>query len=329
VYISLEGRERELHRLLVVSLASGVAGLVVAVLAARFLALRALLPIQRMVSQQEQFVADASHELRTPLALLRADVEILQRSLRRTPPNSTPKTRVRRSGEDKASAAAQQLSTDEGEVLDEIHEELGRMTALVRDLLTLATYDAGTQLPPLSSVSLTPLLVEVTERLQRAIVQAQQRLHLLLPEDGDALVVMGNPEALRRLLLILLTNAIAYTPPGGQIWLQAREVAGKQVEIMVRDTGQGIASEDVPHLFIRFYRAEPARPRQPLITDGEAPGGTGLGLAIAKAIVERHQGTITATSPREGQGSTFAVTFKLARQARDKASTRRSAGKAC
>ncbi len=202
------------------------------------------------------------------------------------------------------------LSSADVEVIDEMHAEIGHMNALIADLLTLASYDAG--MPPFTKqvVVLSPLLSSIVDRLTMQAIQAQLTLHLLLPDDPEHLAVEGDPTALRRLFLALMHNAITYTPVGGQIWLEAKGIAGKRVAVSLRDTGCGLAAADLPHLFTRFYRADKARTRSGPTSGGQSPGGTGLGLAIAQAIVEQHGGTITAFSPGEGQGSTFTVVLK-------------------
>ncbi len=281
--------------------------MLIVLLASRVLAMRALAPLQRMVNQQDQFVADASHELRTPLALLQADVEILQRALRRT---RAANVLEEQPDQEHASPLVLHLTQDEQEVVEEAAAELRHMYHLIADLLALASYDAGKAPLATHPVLLAPLLTELTERFRPQLTQAGVTLHLLLPADPRSLVVEGEASALRRLVLILLANASAYTPAGGQIWLQAQAGPGHQLELTVRDTGRGMAAEDLPYVFTRFYRADKARGRPRPGGEEQTSSGTGLGLAIAQSIVERHQGTITASSPGEGQGSTFTVTLK-------------------
>ena len=308
VYVSLQARDAERERLLFVLLISSGLGIGLSVLAACFLASHALAPMWRAFEQQEQFVADASHELRAPLTLLQADVEILKRALRSRPvPQRTREQRESAQGFNELVM----LSSAEGEVLDEMEMEIIQMSTLMTDLLTLARYDAGVRSLDGQPVALAPLLMALVARLETQLVQAHLTLHLLLPEDLYATTVGGDPSALRRLFLVLLHNAITYTPAGGQIWLEVHQAGGRRVAISVRDTGRGIAACDLPHLFKRFYRVDKARTRQ---TRTEAEHGTGLGLSIAQGIVQRHGGNITASSPGEGQGSTFTVLLKLANQ---------------
>jgi signal transduction histidine kinase len=307
-YVSLQGRDSELERLAVVMQAGCAVGLLLSILAASFLAQRALIPIWHTFEQQEQFVADASHELRAPLTLLQADVEVLQRALRCGSPTGREWVgEISDTNGNEDTEAFLVLRQEDVEIIEEMAEEIERMKTLMADLLTLARYDAGMQPRPHEIVPLAQTLARLPERLEGQLAQAQLTLHLVLPEDPHAFMVVGDASALQRLLVILLTNAISYTPIGGHIWLQGAVCSSRQVQISVRDTGQGIAPADLPHLFTRFYRADKAR--TPHSTSAEIPraDGVGLGLAIAHAIVEQHAGQITATSPGVGQGSTFTV----------------------
>ncbi len=308
VYVSLEGRDRELERLLSVLLTCSVLGIALSVLAAGFLAHRALQPIRRAFEQQEQFVADASHELRAPLTLLQADLEVLKRALGITSFSTTPQ--LQEGSEDQKAVLS--LNIADVEVIDEMAAEIGHMSTLMTDLLTLARYDAGVHPSGQQVVALAPLLSSIADRLKGQVAQAHVTFHLLLPDDADQLAVEGDSATLRRLFLILLDNAMSYTPAGGQIWLQAEQIGGKRVAIVVRDTGRGIAATDLPHLFTRFYRVDKARTPHASIAEEQGSAGTGLGLSIAQVIVERHGGTITASSQGCGQGSMFTVVLKQA-----------------
>ncbi|HEX7733461.1 MAG TPA: HAMP domain-containing sensor histidine kinase [Ktedonobacteraceae bacterium] len=263
-YVSLQSRDSELERLLFVLLGGCTLGILLALLAARFLASRALLPIGRALEQQEQFVADASHELRAPLTLLQADVEILNRALRPLSTSSTVArhlTVIRGAETSRDAESFLVLLKEDREILDEMTDEIGHMNTLIADLLTLARYDAGVPTHPSEGVSLTPLLTALTERLRGQVTQAQIAFHLLLPDEPSRLMVLGDPPALHRLFLILLTNAITYTPAGGSIWIQASVCSEKHIQVSVRDTGVGIDATDLPHLFTRFYRVDQARTR--------------------------------------------------------------------
>ncbi len=310
MYVSLAPRDAELQRLLVVLFIGSLLGVGGSIPAGWLLAAYALLPINKAFEQQERFVADASHELRAPLTLLRADVEVLKRMLK--PLSEVETSHITESNTDqKAINTGNQLRylREEGmEVIDEMDAEIMQMSRLILDLLALARYDASIPSETHESVALIPLILTLTSRIKHSITQATLTLHLALPDDDtSSLVVRGSATEVRQLLLILLTNAISYTPPGGQIWLQVRTISEKWVEIVVQDTGIGIAPDDLPHLFERFTRGDKARTRRQTTTEEMVLNGTGLGLAIANAIVKQHKGKITASSLGEGCGSTFTV----------------------
>jgi two-component system, OmpR family, sensor kinase len=219
---------------------------------------------------QQRFVADASHELRAPLTAIQGNIELLRRH---------------RSMSD----------ADREEALTELERESSRLSRLVADLLTLARADAGIAL---KSCSLD-LDVLVLDAFREARHLAHGQTMLLDPFEPAQ--VEGDEDRLKQLFLILLDNALKYTPSGGHVTLGLRR-QGADVEILVRDTDIGIAPEDVPHVFERFYRADPARNRD--------QGGTGLGLSIARWIAEQHGGTVQIES-QPGRGTTVQVRLSL------------------
>ncbi|HEX3032520.1 MAG TPA: ATP-binding protein, partial [Bacillota bacterium] len=236
--------------------------------------------LEESITSQKRFVADASHELRTPLTVIRGNVELLQKM-----GDVDPEARR--------------------EVLADIASETGRLTRLVNDLLALARADTGIVMAT-ESVNLLELLGDL-ER-QAELIPSPARFAGLQQGDvpgqsGDTSVsgprepiwVMGNEDYLKQLFLSITDNALKYTPPGGQVWLTLAEKQG-WVGVSVHDTGSGIAKEDIPRIFQRFYRADRARVGR----------GTGLGLAIAQWIVEKHGGNIEVES-EVGRGSTFTV----------------------
>jgi signal transduction histidine kinase len=169
------------------------------------------------------------------------------------------------------------------------------LVRLVADLLALARADAG--------VPLRRRPVEVDRVLLEAFQQVRhlmdgKRLSLATLEPA---LVEGDPDQLKQLLLALVDNALKYTPVDGSVTLGLRRRDGN-AEVTVRDTGIGIAPHDLPHVFERFYRADPAR--------GRDAGGTGLGLAIARWIAEQHGGEITLASA-PGHGTTATVRLPL------------------
>lgn len=223
-----------------------------------------------------RFTADASHELRTPLAVMRTTAEVALRAPDRD------------GGESRAA-------------LEQIVAEVERTSLLTENLLLLAKADSGAAELRRHEVDLT---AAVGEACTQAEVLAKMKGLELKAELSAArrLTVAGDEHALRRLFLILLDNAVKYTPAGGRIEVLLYEHAGGIVG-EVRDNGIGISAQDLPHVFDRFYRADRARSRD--------HGGAGLGLAIARWIAEAHGGAIAVVSELE-HGSRFEVRLPLA-----------------
>lgn len=223
--------------------------------------------LQRLFNTQQRLVADVSHELRTPLATMQGNLDLLLRG---------------------ASQDPQMLQ----ESLQALSSEVARMSRLVRDLLLLAEADAGVQLN-LRPVELDTLLLEVYREAQ---LMGRGKVKVRLGHE-DVAQVAGDPDRLKQLLLNLVSNAIKYTPEGGTVTLSLH-CHPNWVQITVADTGIGIAQEDLPHIFDRFWRVDRARNR--------SAGGSGLGLSIAKWIAEAHGGCIEVESEL-GKGTTFEV----------------------
>jgi two-component system, OmpR family, sensor kinase len=238
--------------------------------------------LQASFRAQERFVGDASHELRTPLTAIRGNVDVLLRQ-------------SRLSGRELG-------ATDLAPALDDIRRESDRMRRLLDDLLLLARADADAGKDPADTTTIRHETVRLDEIAADAVRSAAalasgQVLELEAPRGVQ---VPGDPDRLHQLVMILLDNAIRHTPPGGRIRVAVASTADGQARIAVRDEGEGIAPEHLPHLFERFYRADGAR--------GRSSGGTGLGLAIAQAICRAHGGDISVTSAPD-QGATFLVTL--------------------
>jgi signal transduction histidine kinase len=231
--------------------------------------------VERSFVALRRFTADASHELKTPLMVLRAGVE---RSL--THPD-TP-----------AEVVA---------ALDETLRQINEMTELVTSLLTLARADEGRASLVIADVDLRPIVADAAETAEILGALQGVSVNLMLPEQP--LVVPVEAGRIRQLMLNLVTNAIKYTPAGGAVHISLME-RDDTAEICVQDSGIGIAPGDVPNVFERFWRADPARSRT-----GDRPGA-GLGLAIAKWVVEAHGGSIEVAS-RPGRGSTFTVQLPI------------------
>ena len=227
-----------------------------------------------LFNTQQQLVADVSHELRTPLATIQGNLDLLRRGAAKDPSMLQ-------------------------ESMDAMNSEVARMSRLVRDLLLLAESDAGAPLQ-LRPVELDTLLLEI---YREGMLIANNRLKMRLGHEDQA-VIQGDPDRLKQLLLNLVNNAIAYTPDGGTVTLSLHRRPDNWVRVAVADTGVGIAPEELPHIFDRFWRQDKARSRK--------LGGSGLGLSIAKSIVEAHGGRISVESEL-GKGTTFEVLLPLAR----------------
>jgi signal transduction histidine kinase len=225
--------------------------------------------LEALFTSQQRLLADVSHELRTPLTVIKGNVDLMRRM----------------------------KSLDE-ESLTSIDQEAGRLTRLVGGLLLLAQAESGKLALNMKRVELDLL---VTEVFQEMSILAGNRVHLRLNEIDQA-YVNGDRDRLKQVFINLVANAIQYTPQGGEIFLSLETVGG-QARIIVRDTGPGIPTEDLPHIFERFYRAEKSRTRRETT-------GFGLGLSIANWIVERHGGRIEVNS-QEGKGTTFAIWLPL------------------
>jgi heavy metal sensor kinase len=227
--------------------------------------------LQETFEAQRRFIADASHELRTPLTAIRGNLEVVSRQI-----------------------DARSLSpADLDDALVDLRRESQRMNRLVEDLLTLARAESS----PEATARFAPVhLAEVANDAIRTAQALAPGRDIALTHASDV-TVMGDREQLHQVLMILLDNAIRYSPPNAPITLSTGQM-GDAGFLRVTDAGPGISKEHLPHLFDRFYRAEESRRRQ--------SGGAGLGLAIASAIVDAHGGAIQATSEL-GRGAEFTV----------------------
>jgi heavy metal sensor kinase len=223
-------------------------------------------------AQQKQFTADAAHELRTPLAVLISETQ-------------TTLARERTAGEYRETVEVC-LDTAQG------------MKRLTESLLTLARVDAGAEKIQ-EPINLAELASTCASRVNTIIQQNGLELNCNLQPAS----VIGNPERIGQVITNLLTNAVYYNKPSGKISVTTGMSAEKSW-LAIADTGHGIAPEDLPHIFERFYRADKSR--------SNASGRTGLGLAICKAIMDAEEGSIEVSS-QPGQGTTFTISFPTAK----------------
>jgi heavy metal sensor kinase len=220
-----------------------------------------------------QFTADASHELRTPLALMRTTTEV---SLRTS-----------------------QTVADYREAQQEVLAELEKTSSLVEKLMLLARADAGVETLQHAPVNLAECLRDACK--DGKVLAAAKQLTFTEGIESSELIVEGDSHALHRLFLILIDNAVKYTPSGGSITVGLKRTDASAVAEF-RDTGIGISADDLPNIFERFYRADKARSRE--------FGGVGLGLSIARWVAEAHRGSIEVQRT-PGSGSVFRVRLPL------------------
>ena len=228
--------------------------------------------VKRTEQVRRDFVANVSHELRTPLAAIKSLIETLEGGALEEPETAR-------------------------DFLARGNQEVDRLVRLVEELLELSKIESGDVPMARELVVLADVIDGAVDRL---LPQARAQQVELSYEADNLPAVLGDPDLLERVLANLLLNALKFTPAGGSIRVRAVAQDGSVV-VSVSDTGVGIAAEDVPRVFERFYKADRAR----------GSGGTGLGLAIVKHMIEAHGGRVSVES-EEGQGATFTFTIPIA-----------------
>ena len=257
----------------------GLSALLLAGIGGWWLTRRSLKPIEQSYEQLKQFTADASHELRSPLTVVKTSIDVVMNHPERIHPTDAKKLRA-------------------------IASATNQMTQLVEDLLLLARRDANSTLPAvqLSPIPLDKMLEDLVDAIELQVEAKGIQVDL---SPLNPVQVQGDAMQLGRLFLNLLQNAIQHTSTGGKITVSGQvhdsfsNLRGtRSIIISIDDTGVGIAAEQLPLVFNRFWRADQAR--------NHCSGGTGLGLAIAQAIAQAHGGAITVRS-QLGVGSSFQV----------------------
>jgi len=223
---------------------------------------------QRSSEIQRSFCDIAAHEMKTPLTILQGNLEVALLKAR--------------TAEEYRDALINNL------------EQVGRLIALTRSLLTIANFTSGKPPVDLVPLALEPMIQDIVDELT---LLADDRRITLTFESQPVPPVRGDAQWLKQALINLLDNALHYTPSGGAVTVRL-QTAGEWVAVAVEDTGHGIEPEHLPHLFERFYRTDWARAKD--------AGGTGLGLPIVKEIAEAHGGTISVTSQVD-KGSVFTL----------------------
>jgi len=229
--------------------------------------------LENLFHAQRRFVADVGHELRTPLTVIKGNVSLMRK-----------------------------FGTGDDELLGIIESEVDRLTRMVGDLLLLAQAESGKIPLDFHIVEVDTLLLEV---LQQTSILAQGKVKLRIG-DIDQVLVCGDHDRLKQVFINLISNAIKYTPKGGEVIVGVGK-SNDKARIIVSDNGPGIPKEELPHIFERFYRTEKSRTRS---SDRK---GFGLGLSIAYWIVRNHGGHIDANS-QIGKGTTICVWLPLAKE---------------
>jgi signal transduction histidine kinase len=273
IFVDVTDSYNTLNQLLTTFLIVGVTMLVIIYFISLYFANRAIRPIKESWEKQKQFVADASHELKTPLTIIRANADALLTN------QEDPIKKQRK-------------------WLDYIQQEITRMEKLVNDLLVLAKTEN-------LSIRTCNVPFNISEVVNHVILSMEaiifeKGFHLTHTIQND-IMVKGDAEQIKQVVLILLDNAIKYTNRNGTIDLSLKKAHG-QVLFSITNSGRGISKEDLPKVFDRFYRTDPSR------TKGS--GGYGLGLSVAKSIIHRHGGKIYAQSV-ENQFTTFVFSLRL------------------
>jgi len=222
--------------------------------------------LEKVETMRRQLIGDVTHELRTPLTGVKGYLEGLMDGVL----PATPET------------------------YQQIHSEIDRLQRLVNDLQELSRVEAGALQLKLAPVSPAHLIERIKGNLGRQFEEKDIRLETAV--EPNLPEIMVDEDRIIQVLTNLLGNALQYSPRGGKVTLQVRREKADML-FSVKDTGIGIAAEQLPYIFNRFYRADKSRTR--------ASGGSGIGLTIASAIIHAHQGEIWAESGGEGKGSTF------------------------
>ncbi len=265
--------EEEYTTLIATFAAAALAALLLVAGAGYLLVRQATAPVERSMDQMRRFMADAAHELRTPVTVLRARAEVM--------------------------LAQERNPSRDAAALRAIEQETTRLGEIIGDLLTLARADAGERPVTREALYLDDVASDAVAAV-RALAE-RQGVALEVGQFEEA-GIAGDPALVRRLLVIVLDNAIKYTPAGGRVRLDVATADGAPSAV-VTDTGIGIPADQLPHVFDRFYRGDPAR---------RAADGTGLGLAIARWIADLHGAAIAIGPSADGSGTRVAITFPAA-----------------
>jgi signal transduction histidine kinase len=223
---------------------------------------------------RKELIGDVSHELRTPLAFIKASIESI----------------------------ADGVINPSPEILQDIQEEIDRLTRLVDDLQELSIIEAGSYVLDKKKVAVTNLIIPLANQMQSSFKDKAIQFNLEL--GGDLPEINVDVDRIKQVLTNIISNAIRFTPQGGRIELRVSNENSSSIKFAIRDSGIGIPRAQLGKIFTRFYRVDKSRSRE--------GGGSGIGLTIAKQFIEAHSGRIWAESPGENQGTTIAFTLPIA-----------------
>jgi histidine kinase len=229
--------------------------------------------LEQIEEMRQKLIGDVAHELRTPLTVIKGSIEGLMDGV--LEPDKT--------------------------TLERIYRQADRLDRLVNDLQELNRIEDGILALNPKSVNLNKFLADIIHTMQINFTKEMVELQLDLPEE--AINIRVDEDRLQQIMMNLLSNALRYTPAGGQVRVAVRKDA-QSAEVSVADTGIGIPEEHLPHVFERLYRVEDSRSRR--------DGGSGIGLTIVKKLIEAQSGLIWAESAGEGEGAVFRFTLPLA-----------------
>ena len=262
------------QRVVIMLLFANGAIIIISAFVGYFLAGRTLRPIEEMMEEQNRFIADASHELRTPLAALKTSTEVALRSRKMS-------------------------GADARKILEGNLEDIDNLELLSGRLLHLMQYQKGERVLAFERINLGKTINISYKKILSLTNKKKIKVDLDIRDN----YIEADRVSIEELILILLDNAVKYTPEGGSVSISSL-VEGRNAVIKVSDSGPGISSRDIPHIFDRFYRVDQSRSKVKV-------SGFGLGLSIVKRIVELHHGSINVSS-KAGSGSTFIVKLPMA-----------------
>jgi len=223
---------------------------------------------------RKELIGDVSHELRTPLAFIKASIESI----------------------------ADGVIAPSPEALQDIQEEIDRLTRLVDDLQELSIIEAGSYVLNRQKVPIEDIITPLANQMQSGFREKGIEFNLEFADDLPEII--ADVDRVKQVLTNILSNAIRFTPEGGRISVDICRDNGKSIRIAVRDSGIGIPKAQLSKIFTRFYRVDRSRSRD--------SGGSGIGLTIARRLVEAHGGRIWAESPGMNQGTTISFTLPAA-----------------